>query len=207
MKCYYTYMFDTHIDISLYEGQWVSNFGNLAIVTNLLQALDAYMKDMEKLRKLPRRPYLSGHEVRYRSKFWMQTPMFVRRGPKDKKLAPPKYLHDWVLKGDQESRIFRANPDRPRVWVKTEGHIVPIADTKPNTLQRGDVVAFSFTVTYHATSVNWFPMFHPADIVVLKRADGDSGDYSAPALGLYSLPPPSLTDIDDDEGEWMYCLS
>lgn len=176
-------------------------------LTDHSQTMDDYMKGMDSLRNLPRRPYLSGQELRYRSKFWMQTPMFLQRGSKDKKVVPPKYLHDWVLRGDQESKFFRANPDRPRVWVKVGGHIVPIADTNPNTLQRGDVAAFSFTVTYHATSSYWFPMFHPADIIVLKRGEAESvGDYSAPALDLYSLPPPSLADLDDVEGEWSYHL-
>ena len=198
-------MFDTHVDISLYKGQWVSHtYVFIQTLTYHPQTLDDYMKGMDSLRNLPHRGYLSGHELRYRGRFWMQTPMFLRRGSKDGTVAPPKYLHDWVLRGDRESKFFRANPDRPRVWVKAGDHIVPIADTTPNTLQRGDAAAFSFTVTYHATSVNWFPMFHPADIIVLKRGEADSGDYSAPALGLHSLPPPSLADLDDAEGEWSY---
>lgn len=132
----------------------------------------------------------------------MQTPMFLKRGPNESRVAPPKYLHDWVLKGDQESKFFRANPDRPRVWVKAGNLTVPIADCKPSTLQRGDAVAFSFTVTYHRTSANWFPQFHPADIVVMKRAEIPADiDYSAPALDLNSLPPPTLVDMAEDEGE------
>ena len=66
-------------------------------------------------------------------------------------------------------------------------------------LQKGDVVAVSFTVTYHVSSVNWFAQFHPADLVVVKAGDLDATDYSAPALDLHSRPPPSLNDIPEED--------
>ena len=166
--------------------------------------LDDYMRGMDGLSRLPRRPYLSGQEARYRTRFYMQTPMFMKRGPKEARVEPPKYLHDWVIRGDQDSKVFRANPDRLRVWVKSGDHTVPIADSNPSTLQRGDAVTFSFTVTYHATSTNWFPLFHPADIIVLKRADDEGTDYSAPALDLYNLPPPKIDNFEDYTGELSY---
>ena len=53
--------------------------------------------------------------------------MFVRRAPKEERTSPPSHLHDWVVRADNESKVFKANPDRPRLWVKDGSKIVPIA--------------------------------------------------------------------------------
>ena len=148
---------------------------------------------------LPRRSFLSGQDPRYRTRFWMQTPMFLRRGGKDVRTSAPGHLHSWVIKADKESKAFRANPDRPRLWLKKADRIVPISERTSGTLHRGDVVAISFTVTYHVNMVNWFAQFHPMDIIVLKDGDVDAMDYSAPALDLHSCPPPSFDAIPEED--------
>ena len=153
--------------------------------------------------KLPRREYLSGREEKYRSRFWMQTPIFLRRGPREERAAPPVHLHEWVKQIHKDSSVFKANPDRPRIWLKDGDDIKPIAERTPPTLLRGDIVALSFTVTYHLTSVNWFAQFHPAEIIVLKPWDGDATDYSAPTMDLYSRPPPVFDMLGGDDGEWI----
>ena len=91
--------------------------------------------------------------------------------------------------------------------MKEGGDIVPIKDRDPGTLQRGDILVFSFTVTYHMTSLNWFPQFHPVDIVVVCAGDGDPTDYSSPTIGLYSRPPPAFMDEDQHDGEWSEILT
>ena len=150
---------------------------------------------------LLRRPYLSGQDQRYRTRFWMQTPMFLKRNLQDGRQKTPGYLHAWVYQADRESKVYRANPDRPRVWVKDGKATLPIGDREPGTLQKGDIVAVSFTITYHITSSNWFPQFHPADIIVLKSGNVDTTDYGAPDIGLYNRPPPTLALEDVDDGE------
>lgn len=80
---------------------------------------------------------------------------------------------------------------------------VPIGETLPGFLQQGDVIAMSFTVTYHITTANWFPQFHPADIVVMKATTGDTTDYSAPDINLYNRPPPSLLEEDCGDSEFL----
>ena len=154
---------------------------------------------------LPRRSYLSGQDARFRNRFWMQTPMFLQRGPKEARVLPPAHLHPWVVRGDQDSKVFRANPDRPRLWAKVDNNIVPIGQHSVKTIRRGDVVAVSFTVTYHMTSVNWFPQFHPADIVLLKSFEGDVTDYSSPAMNLYNRPPPSFDSGLQADGTQICC--
>ena len=149
---------------------------------------------------LPRRPYLSGLDAKYRTRFWMQTPMFLRK--KDNRNV--EHLHPWVVEADRISKVFSANPDRPRVWVKDGDNILPIAETEPGFLQRGDVLAVSFTVTYHITQSHWFPQFHPVDVVVLRSGDGDATDYSAPEISLHSRPPPTLSDEGADRSECMF---
>ncbi|PIL26241.1 hypothetical protein GSI_11997 [Ganoderma sinense ZZ0214-1] len=187
-RCFYTYILDTFTDISLYEGQWT---------------LDEYVSGLPgfNARTVPRRAYLSGQDVRYRTRFWMQTPMFLRKGAQKEPSIATGHLHPWVVEADKQSKGFRGNPDRPRVWVKDGDDIVPISEREPGTLQRGDVVALSFTVTYHITTSNWFPQFHPADIIVLQSGDGDVPDYSAPEIDLYSRPPPSFGMEDPGDSD------
>ena len=125
----------------------------------------------------------------------MQTPVFLKRTGGEGRTMTPGYLHEWVVQADRGSKVFRANPDRPRIWTMDGSTTIPIGDREPGCLQRGDVVAVSFTITYHITSSNWFPQFHPADIVVLKAGNGDLTDYDAPEIGLYNRPPPKI-DLD-----------
>nr|VWO95173.1 N/A [Ganoderma boninense] len=187
-RCFYTYIFDTFTDISLYEGQW---------------ALDEYMSGIAGFnsRSVPRRAYLSGQDVRFRSRFWMQTPMFVRKAPQSDSSVGSDHLHPWVIEAERQSKGYRGNLDRPRVWVRDGVDTVPISERGAGTLQRGDVLAVSFTVTYHITSSYWFPQFHPADLVVLKSGDGDVPDYSAPGIDLYKRPPPSFGGVDGLDGD------
>ena len=146
---------------------------------------------------LPRRSYLSGTDPKYRTRFWMQTPVFIRRTPKDSS-SPVTHLHEWVNQVDRDSKVFRANPDRPRIWMKAGGRTVPISERSLGMLQRGDTVAVSFTMTYHLTLVNWFAQFHPVDIVLLQEGQGDATDYSAPALDLHRRPPPIFDTIPEE---------
>ncbi|PIL23481.1 hypothetical protein GSI_14792 [Ganoderma sinense ZZ0214-1] len=180
-RCFYTYVLDTYADLSLFEGQWI---------------LDDYMKTVKGFSStpLPRRLYLSGKDPKYRSRFWMQTPMFLRREA-DKDGADIKHLHPWVVKADEQSKLFRANPDRPRVWVKDGDKILPITECDPSVLQRGDLVAISFTITYHITKTNWFPQYHPAchersKWSASRRGRLEKGGETKPrqnTLGLVSL--------------------
>lgn len=150
---------------------------------------------------LPRRPYLSGLDAKYRSRFWMQTPMFIRSSSSSENGSSIAHLHPWVVQADRQSKMFRANPDRPRVWLKDGDVAVPIGNREHGALQCGDVVAVSFTVTYHVTSSNWFPQFHPADIVLLKSGEVDATDYSAPMIDLYSRPAPTFGAVDLGDSE------
>ena len=129
--------------------------------------------------------------------------MFVRRFGTEVRSPVPDHLHEWVAQADRESKSFKANSDRPRVWRKLGDETRPIKECTPNSLQRGDVVAVSFTVTYHVTGTNWFPQFHPADLVVVKPSQGDFTDYSAPDMGLHSRPPPSFGVSSGGAGAWM----
>ncbi|PIL23937.1 hypothetical protein GSI_13688 [Ganoderma sinense ZZ0214-1] len=189
-RCFYTYVLDTYADLSLFEGQWI---------------LDDYMKTVKGFNStsLPRRSYMSGQDPKYRSRFWMQTPIFLRREP-DKDGANIDHLHPWVVQADHQSKLFRANPDRPRVWVKDGDKILPISECDPSVLQRGDLVAISFTITYHITKTNWFLQYHPVDVLVLRQTEGDPTDYSSPTLDLTSRPAPTLkqvTYVDSDSDD------
>ena len=123
--------------------------------------------------------------------------MFLRKSQSGVQEAEVAHLHPWVVKGDRQSKVFGANPDRPRIWMSDGEETVPVGNREFGPLQRGDVVAMSFTVTYHVTGSNWFPQFHPADIVVLWSSEGDPTDYSAPTLGLHGRPAPVFEVVGD----------
>ncbi|KAI1783915.1 hypothetical protein LXA43DRAFT_1067229 [Ganoderma leucocontextum] len=143
--------------------------------------LDDYMRGVKDFNpdKVQRRSYLSGEDE--------------GRNP------PPSHLHPWIIRADEESNILRANPDRARVRGQVGDELLPISERTPNSLQRGDPVPVSFTVTYHVTAMSWSAQFHSADIVVLKAGDGDATNYTnAPALGLQSRPPPTLNAVTEE---------
>lgn len=150
---------------------------------------------------LPRRPYQSGQDLKYRSRFYMQTPMFLQKGGREDKTKVPDHLHPWVLEAEKHSKVFRANSDRPHVWMLDGDATVPVGEREYGPLMRGDVVAMSFTITYHLTRSNWFPQFHPADLIILRMSDGDPTDYSAPTIDLHSRPPPCVVGLVAVEGK------
>ena len=137
-----------------------------------------------------RREFMSGKEPRFSSRFWMQAPMFLpasgtRKGP------PPTHVHPWVAEADRASYAYRANPRRPIVYGRRDRAAVPIKECEPANLCPGDVVAITFNITYHFTDKDWYPMYQPVEVYVLKRsAYADQLEYEA--LPSDRLQPASM---------------
>lgn len=137
--------------------------------------------------KKVRREFMSGKEARFSSKFWMQTPMFLpaagaRKGP------PPANVHPWVADADRASYAYRANPRPPTVYGRRNGAAVPIRECEPPCLCAGDVVAITFNLTYQFTDKDWYPMYQPVEVYVLKQSTyTDLLEYEMP-LGSRSAP-------------------
>ena len=112
---------------------------------------------------------MSGKGSRFSSKFWMQSPIFLpaaglKKGP------PPAHVHPWVADADRASYAYRANPKSPAVYGRRAGAAVPIRECDPPSLCPGDVVAFPFNLTYHFTDKDWYPMYQPLEVYVLKQS-------------------------------------
>ena len=140
-------------------------------LTSSLKAVDAFAeKQMDvATSKKARREFMSGKDARFLSKFWMQTPMFLpslgsKKGP------PPPHVHPWVADADRASYAYRANPRPPVVYGRRDGVAVPIRECDPPCLCAGDVVAFTFSLTYQFTDKDWHPQYQPLEVYVLKQS-------------------------------------
>ena len=132
--------------------------------------------------KRVRREFMSGKDHRFSSKFWMQSPMFLPAAG-SKKGPPPSHVHRWVADADRSSYAYRANPRPPVVYGRRGGEAVPIRECEPPTLCAGDVISFTFNITYLFTDKDWYPLYQPVEVYVLKRSP-----YTE--LPEYERPPP-----------------
>ena len=114
---------------------------------------------------LPRREYQSGNDPAYTWRYWMRAPMFLRLNEGEPKPVPPSHLHPWVIAADKRSRIYRANPTRPRVFSLDDQVITSIERSEPNMLQRGDIVMAHFVVSIVFTPSAWFTEVIPVELI------------------------------------------
>ena len=160
-------------------------------LTLVFKVVDAYAeKQMDvAASKKARREFMSGKDVRFSSRFWMQSPMFLPSSG-SKKGPPPPHVHPWVANADRASYAYRANPRPPVVYGRRDGAAVPIRDCDPPCLCAGDVVAFTFNLIYHFTDKDWHPQYQPLEVYVLKQStyadlskdDATGPDRLAPAM-------------------------
>ncbi|KAI0715442.1 hypothetical protein C8Q76DRAFT_597221, partial [Earliella scabrosa] len=151
-RCNYTYCLETKDDSELYFLQG---------------AMDEFMAEVPgfNVNGLPRREWQSGAGVGSTFRYWMKVPMFVRLKSGEPKPSPPSHLHRWVINADKRSRAYRANAARPEVYGLQGLHPIDIRKCDVPFLERGDAVAFSFTVAYVVGSKDWYPQLLPVDIV------------------------------------------
>ena len=162
--------------------------------------MDAYVDGYMNLAfsKKIRREFMSGKDPRFSSKFWLQAPMFLPTAG-SKKVPPPASLHPWVADADRASYAYRANPRPPVVYGRRNGAAVPISECEPASLCAGDVVAITFNITYHFTDKDWYPLYQPVEVYVLKQS-------SYAELSMYEVPReggnvPAIMDASVVEGE------
>ena len=163
------------------------------------QTVDAYVEGHMNLAfsKKVRREFMSGKDQRFSSKFWMQSPMFLPAAG-SKKASPPAHLHRWVVDADRASYAYRANPCVPVVYGRRDGKAVPIRECDPPCLCAGDVVSVTFNVTYHFTDKDWYPLYQPVELYVLKQSTyADLSEYEVPQRGRSG---PAVMDASVVEG-------
>ncbi|KAI0723576.1 hypothetical protein C8Q76DRAFT_794500 [Earliella scabrosa] len=167
-KCYYAFSFDTSRDDALYTYQ---------------KKLEGHMQTVPGFNPsgVERRIGGRGRERGVNYRFWMRTPMFLRVDEGQQKPACPGHLHEWVRQADKESRMYRANPNRPCIRSIEGGRLRDISQSMPNTLEYGDVVAITFMVSYVEGRFDWYPHYHLLDVIRVQHAP--------------PVPPPPVPDV------------
>ena len=150
-----------------------------------------------------RREYQSGNNSDFTNRYRLSAPMFLHHKEGTKKPRTPSHLHRWVLEADRRSRRYRANPARPGVFSWERGRFRDICKCKPNALKPGDVVWFTFTVTF-IIGKEWWPEFSPVELVRVYSAvdTGDPLSSSRDEIPIIPRPTigPSLRDGDVLDG-------
>ncbi|KAI0683479.1 hypothetical protein C8Q76DRAFT_570374, partial [Earliella scabrosa] len=168
-KCYYAYCFDTSIDNDLYTAQ------------DIFEEHIIWKPDFNP-RCVPRRGSQSGVSTQ-QNRFWMRTPMFVRRTRGEGDVPCPAHIHDWVRKAAETSTMYRPNPARPVIRAVENGRLKDIENAHPNYLQFGDAVALTFMVAYIEGRFDWYPQYHVVDIVRVEASDSDEfGRFAIPTI-------------------------
>ncbi|KAI0684414.1 hypothetical protein C8Q76DRAFT_636623, partial [Earliella scabrosa] len=162
-RCNYTYCLDTKDDPSIF----------------ILQGeMDNFVGEVPGFNPtgIMRREWQSGAGFGTTSRFWMKVPMFVRNREGERKLPAARHLHPWVVNADRKSRAYRANIARPEIYgVTTQGNPIDIRKCENSRLEKGDVVAFSFTVVYVVGGKDWYPQLLPVDLVRVKERTPSAG--------------------------------
>ena len=154
-------------------------------------------------KQFPRRGWQSGGSSYANTIFWMKTPMFLRNPVGAPKPDFPQHLHDWVRQAEDDSRKYRANPDRPTVRAIENGRLKPISSCTPQMLRQGDGVAITFTVKYIVGDVDWYPQYLLIDLVRVAVGTGTSPNLVGATYGAVTggLTRAALVDGELIEGE------
>ncbi|KAI0710049.1 hypothetical protein C8Q76DRAFT_695180 [Earliella scabrosa] len=165
-RCNYTYCLDTKDDSQIF----------------ILQGeLDNFVAEVPGFNPTGtmRREWQSGAGFGTTSRFWMKVPMFVRNKDGERKPPAARHLHPWVVNADRKSRAYRANVARPEVYGLTnQGYPVDIRKCENTRLEKGDAVAFSFTVVYVVGGKDWYPQLLPVDLVRVQEHEPSAMSYS-----------------------------
>ncbi|TFK81574.1 hypothetical protein K466DRAFT_578516 [Polyporus arcularius HHB13444] len=177
-KCQYAYAFDTAYDKTLF---------------NLQQMLEEYASSLPGFNPtgLPRREYQSGNDLAYTWRYWMRAPMFIRINEGEVRPPPPPHLHPWVIAAEKRSRIYRANPGRPRVFSFDGEVISSIENSDPDLLQRGDIVLVHFVVSIVFTPSAWYTELIPVElvrVVPVLRLTSDALESGPPTIDVAARP-------------------
>ncbi len=149
------------------------------------------------VRNLPRQDWQTGDNPKYMNRYKCRSPMFMRLKDGEPKPPPPPELHPWVIEAHRASDYYSANPVRPQLF-SLDGTSLRQVDKNVNPFSRGDVIAFTFTVSFIVGQDHWAPYLVPLELIrVLAGSPLPSSDFSIPTVG----GRPALTEGDIIGGE------
>ncbi|KAJ7197890.1 hypothetical protein C8J57DRAFT_1487629 [Mycena rebaudengoi] len=174
-RCEISYAINTEDDPSFYA------------LARIMEGHVTEIKAFNKYKK-PRRAWQDGESEYNRRRFVLTSRLVVRRTPHNtmdgEQYSVPYDLHPWVADAlnAQKYPLWLPNPELPAILEYSEGKLKMIKPTSHRYFDSGDIVWFSFALTFDVNTNNWMPEYKPLDFIRVGRITGSSdtrGEYSA----------------------------
>ncbi|KAJ6501441.1 hypothetical protein C8R47DRAFT_970346 [Mycena vitilis] len=147
------------------------------------------LPDFNKYKK-ERRTWQDGNTEHSRRRFVFAARLVIRKTPYNAKegapYAAPYELHPWIdaaLKA-QKYTYWIPNPDMPTILDYTNGGLNVVKPENHLYFDNGDIVWFSFALTFEVNPTNWMPEFKPLDFIRVGRlleSSDSRAEYSVEA--------------------------
>ncbi|KAJ7730780.1 hypothetical protein B0H16DRAFT_1329805, partial [Mycena metata] len=142
------------------------------------------LKDFNKWNK-DRRTWQLGDTAFARRRFILSSRLVLRRTPAKMKeaMAPlPYQLHPWLADAIQAQKyqMWMANPEMPAILEYDAGKLQMLKPTTNRYFESGDIVWFSFALSFDVNSNNWMPEYKPLDFIRVGNLpqSSEGSDYS-----------------------------
>ncbi|KAJ7773133.1 hypothetical protein B0H16DRAFT_1450979 [Mycena metata] len=172
------------------------------------RAVEDYVTSLEDFNKhkRARRPWQRGESEFTRRRFILASRLVVRRTPHNTKdgapYSAPYTLHPWLedtLKA-QTTPTWVPNPEIPSIIDYVDGKLNMLKPTTNRYFEAGDIVWFSFALTFEINANNWMPEYKPLDFVRVGKLSAPSDTRGEDEVGsaYQSLTEGNVTMLDVD---------
>ncbi|KAJ7495919.1 hypothetical protein B0H11DRAFT_2226914 [Mycena galericulata] len=197
-RCETSYAFNTQHDPSFYTAA--------RSVEDYVTGLEGFNKH-----KKLRRPWQEGETEYRRRRFIFSSNLVIRKTPYNAKdgqpYVAPYDLHPWIREAlmAQKSPYWIPNPDMPTILEYVDGKLNAVKPDTYRYFSNGDIVWFSFALTFEVGTNNWMPEYKPLDFIRVGRLPEPSdsqGEFSVEAevgAAYQSLTTGNVTLLEDDD--------
>ncbi|KAJ6464317.1 hypothetical protein DFH09DRAFT_1113077 [Mycena vulgaris] len=202
-----SYGINTEEDPSFYKGAKASFILLLENYATSLKAFNKYKK--------PRRAWQDGDTEFNRRRFVLAARILLRSTPMNSKVGAethlPYKLHPWLRDALSAQKFVRwiPNPEMPAILDYVDGKLQMLRPTHNRYFDSGDVVWFSFALSFDVNSSNWMPEYKPLDFIrvgSLPHPSENRIEYSAAdevGSAYRSLASGAATLLDDSDELYM----
>ncbi|KAJ7815295.1 hypothetical protein B0H13DRAFT_1924265 [Mycena leptocephala] len=166
--------------------------------------------------KKRRRSWQQGETDYARRRFIFSARLVIRKNPHNAKdgpaPVPPYQLHPWIKDAldAQRFQIWMPNPEMPSILDYDEGKLQMLKPTTSQYFKNGDIVWFSFALSFDINANNWMPEYKPLDFVRVgslpvsseSRMEYSAADFVGSAY--QSLSTGSASVLDDLDRSLSY---